>query len=409
VDLRIGRLDLGGGRLTDARISATPLAAGWDLLVASRELKGRVGLPAAGADTPLDLALEWLDLRALLEPGSSAGRAPPPERRPDAAGGRLPRLDLRVADLRWGDSRLGRFRLDLRPDAGGIRVPRLEFDGAGDTRVRGDATWLDSPAGGRGRLSLDLTSADTGPLLGTLDYAAVLSPAQVEARLRLNWPGTFEAFSLGQAEGRIELDVGAGRLLEVEPGVGRVLGFLNLGELSRRLSLDFRDLYEQGFGFERITGRIAVGGGKAVLESFSIDGPASDIHVSGSTDLRTRTFDQVVTVEPSLGTSVALAGAVAGGPVVGAAVYLMHRVSGGAIDRLGSYQYRVTGPWATPELTRMGWEPFARDGPGDAAANGGGGEQGDGQSGAAGKPRQPPRATAAPAAKGRVDDNLFLE
>ncbi len=145
--------------------------------------------------------------------------------------------------------------------------------------------------------------------------------------------------------------------------MGRVLGFLNLGELSRRLSLDFTDLYEQGFVFDRITGRIDLGGGQARLETFEIDGPASDIRVSGFTDLRARTFDQTVTVEPSIGTSVALASAVAGGPVVGAAVYLVDRVSGGALDRLGSYQYRMTGPWAKPEFTRLGWEPFATGAP----------------------------------------------
>ena len=162
--------------------------------------------------------------------------------------------------------------------------------------------------------------------------------------------------------------MGPGRLLEVDPGVGRVLGFLNLGELTRRLSLDFTDLYEQGLDFERIAGRIEVGGGQARLESFAIDGPASDIRVSGFADLRARTFDQTVTVEPSIGTSVALASAVAGGPVVGAAVYLVDRLSGGAIDRLGSFEYRMTGPWAKPEFSRVGWEPFARSA---GAANGG--------------------------------------
>jgi uncharacterized protein YhdP len=136
-----------------------------------------------------------------------------------------------------------------------------------------------------------------------------------------------------------------------------VLGFLNLGELRRRLSLDFTDLYQKGFVFERITGRIEVADAQARLETFTIDGPSSDISVSGFADLRARIYDQTVTVEPSIGTSVALASAVAGGPVVGAAVYLLDRVTGGAIDRLGSFQYRMTGPWSKPEFARVGWEP----------------------------------------------------
>ncbi|HYN78487.1 MAG TPA: AsmA-like C-terminal region-containing protein, partial [Lamprocystis sp. (in: g-proteobacteria)] len=269
-------------------------------------------------------------------------------------------VDLHVADLRWGESRLGRLSLEVRPDAAGFHCPRLAFDGLGDTRVTGDADWLDSPTGGRSRLALGLKSADTGPLLRTLDFSAALSAAPVDLRLRLNWPGGFAAFAMAHAVGQIDLDVGPGRLLEVDPGVGRVLGFLNLGELGRRLTLDFSDLYEQGFVFESIKGRIAVADGQARLGTFAIDGPASDIRVSGFADLRARTFDQIVTVEPSIGTSVALASGVAGGPVLGAAVYFLDRLSGGALDRLGSYQYRMTGPWAKPEFTRIGWEPSPR-------------------------------------------------
>jgi uncharacterized protein YhdP len=264
-----------------------------------------------------------------------------------------------VADLRWEDESLGRLTLDLRPEPSGLRIPRIELQGPGETRVQGDAAWVDGPDGGRARLTLDLKSGDTGPLMRALDYRSVLSEAPLESHIGLEWPGGLGSFSLARSTGTIDLKVGAGRLLEVEPGVGRVLGILNLGALSRRLSLDFTDLYQQGFSFEQILGDIRVGGGKAELRRFEIEGPSSTIRVGGFTDLRSRTFDQTVTVEPRIGSSVALASALAGGPVVGAAVYLADKVSGGAIDKLGSYRYRVTGPWAEPELTRLGWDPFA--------------------------------------------------
>ncbi|WP_295453869.1 YhdP family protein [uncultured Thiodictyon sp.] len=361
-DLRIARLNLGGPVLSDARVQAAPATAGWDLRLTSREVAGQIALPdpaAAGQpQAPLTLDLERLDLKPLIPNGSDTESTPPaspgvPARRPTA-------MDLRVRELRWGEVGLGRLSLNLRPDSAGLRVSRIAFDGTGDTRVTGDAAWLDSPTGGHGQLALTLKSANAGPLLHALDYAPFLSPAAVDARLRLDWPGGFSAFSLARSTGRIELDVGPGRLLDVDPGVGRVLGFLNLGELRRRLSLDFTDLYQKGFVFERITGRIDVGAGQARLKTFAIDGPSGDISVSGFADLRGRTFDQTVTVEPSIGTSVALASGVAGGPVVGAAVYLVDRLTGGALDRLASYQYRMTGPWNKPELTPIGWEPFAR-------------------------------------------------
>lgn len=399
VDLRIATLDLGGPRLTDTRLqTARPTATPWDLRLDAKEAAGHIRLSTAWSAAPLHLDLERLDLKALVPAGTAAETGPATPAR------RLPAVDLRVADLRWGEAPLGRLRLDLRPDVAGLRLSRIRFDGLGETQVTGDADWMESPTGGRSRLSLDLAAADTGPLLRALDYSAGLSPAAVKARLRLGWPGGFESLDPARSQGRIELDIGPGRLLAVEPGVGRVLGFLNLGELGRRLTLDFSDLYEQGFVFESMLGRIDIADAQARLERFEIDGPASDIRVSGFTDLRARTFDQTVTVEPSIGTSVALASTVAGGPVVGAAVYLLDRVSGGTLDRLGSYQYRMTGPWAKPQFTRIGWEPFA-GGADPGVANAGAGATPGEKTGAAAAARPNP-PTAKPRPSG---DNSFLE
>jgi hypothetical protein len=79
--------------------------------------------------------------------------------------------------------------------------------------------------------------------------------------------------------------------------------------------MDFTDLYEQGFAFEEMRGRIQIAEGKATLDNFTVDGPASKVIVSGSSDLVNQRFDQSVVVEPRIGSSVALASAVAGGPV----------------------------------------------------------------------------------------------
>jgi uncharacterized protein YhdP len=129
--------------------------------------------------------------------------------------------------------------------------------------------------------------------------------------------------------------------------------------LRRRLALDISDVYAKGFGFDRITGRIALGCGQAHLETFEIAATSSDIQISGIANLRQRTYDQLVTVVPGIGTGLALATGVAAGPAAGAGVYLFNRVTGGAINRLASYQYRITGPWDRPEITRLGWSPFA--------------------------------------------------
>jgi hypothetical protein len=133
-----------------------------------------------------------------------------------------------------------------------------------------------------------------------------------------------------------------------------VLGVLNIAALGRRLTLDFSDLFAKGYGFESIVGDIALGRGAARIDRFEIRGPAADVAVTGEADLKARRFDQIATVTPKISTGVAVASAVAGGPLVGAAVYLVDRVTGGAIDRIGSRQYRITGPWDAPDIVPQG-------------------------------------------------------
>ncbi|WP_295398900.1 YhdP family protein [uncultured Thiocystis sp.] len=356
VQLRIDRLRLGELELHGLALDLAPPTDGWDLRVSADELAGRIRFPPTVERRPLNLELERLDLRPLLSRSKDSKQT----RVADTKGGRsmkLPALDLRVSELRWGDASLGRLDLGLRHDPLGIRLPRLTLNGR-LLDLSGEGEWRRSGERGHSRIALALKAPDLGALLHVLDDTSGLEAGQVTATLQLTWPGEFGAFDWPKADGNIALQVGDGRLLEVEPGLGRVLGFLNFAALNRRLAMDFTDLYGQGFAFETMGGRITLGDGKAGVDGFAIDGPAGKVMVEGLTDLVAQRFDQTVTVEPKLGSSVALASAVAGGPVVGAAVYLVDRVAGNPIDRLGRYRYRVTGPWSEPAFTRLGWEPL---------------------------------------------------
>ena len=55
----------------------------------------------------------------------------------------------------------------------------------------------------------------------------------------------------------------AGQFLKAEPGAARLLGVLSLQSLPRRLALDFRDLFEEGFAFDSVTGDVAIAQGVA--------------------------------------------------------------------------------------------------------------------------------------------------
>jgi len=359
LEFDVEHLRLGERALAAFRLRGTPGKSGWQFRVESRELAGLIRPSNSDDQTRLGLALERLDLKALVAHPASAGAPPPrPERESDPIV-ELPSLDLHVARLDWGERTLGALDLSLYRDALGLRLPRLRLSRPGLLALEGTGEWVRAPEAGRSRLDLKAETPDLSGVLTLLDEPTTLEAKGAWARIRLDWPGGLERLDWARAEGVLDIGVDPGRFLNAEPGVGRLLGFIDIGSIGRRLALDFSDLYGQGFAFERLDGRIRIGQGQARFEDVSIEGPAGRVMVGGTADLVGRRLDQLVTVEPRLATGMALAGAVAGGPMVGAAVYLVDRATGNTLDRLGRYQYRVTGPWTEPEWKRLGWEPLS--------------------------------------------------
>src|SRR5690606_17151649 len=190
--------------------------------------------------------------------------------------------------------------------------------------------------------------------------------------------GSPAGFRIADLQGSLSIAIKDGQLVEVEPGAGRVLGLLSVAELPRRLLLDFRDLFSKGFAFNRIGGTVAFAGGQARSDDMNIDGPAAEIRIRGSADLRARTFDQHIDVLPKSGHLLTVAGALAGGPVGAAVGALTNAVLRKPRGEMGAKSYRVTGPRADRKVDVAGRGPATPEPPtpaapaDDAQADGGG-------------------------------------
>ncbi|WP_462330517.1 YhdP family protein [Thiohalocapsa halophila] len=352
-------LRLGVLRFENVRAGLTPATeGGWRIGLEADGNSASVRLPG-GDDAPVVVRLDTLDLAPLL----AAQQA---EQGPAAAGPdprRVPPLSLQVEALRRGQDALGRLRLELARTPTGVEATDLSLRGPLVT-ASGSGQWTRDATGYiETAVAVDLRSPDLGELLRHAGYYSALADAPARAELALSWPGGPGGFRLPQARGSLRLDVDGGRLLDMEPGVGRMLGVLNLSALGRRLSLDFSDVLDAGFSFDRIQGDLVIGSGTARIGQLDILSATADIRVRGSMDLVAQTFDQRVRVTPEIGSGVAIAGAVAGGPLVGAAVLLADSVSGNAVSQLASYEYQVTGPWSEPEVRRIAGDDGVRSVP----------------------------------------------
>jgi uncharacterized protein YhdP len=348
--LDIGTVSLGALRLSDVAVRFSPRPNGWSIGFEATDNSGSIDLPPAGSDGTLRVRLDQLDLQPLTEPDATEDKD---VREPDGDPRDLGRLALTLESVRYGDDALGRLLLTTEPIDGGIRFSEVSLQGPLLRAVASGQWTVDATDYAQTDLRVDAHSDDLGQLLHALDYYSDVQGAPADAQLSLTWPGGPGRFSLERARGSLSMELGAGRLLALDPGVGRMLGLVNLSALARRLTLDFTDVTDPGFGFDSISGSASIGGGQARINQVELLSSTADIRITGVTNLVDRSFDQKVQVTPKVGSGVAIAGAVAGGPLVGAAVLLADKVSGGAMDRIGRQEYQVTGPWTDPTIERL--------------------------------------------------------
>ncbi|MEE8428378.1 MAG: AsmA-like C-terminal region-containing protein, partial [Gammaproteobacteria bacterium] len=257
----------------------------------------------------------------------------------------VPALDITVQQAVYSGIDLGKLSIKTSPrgtgmhvDSMGIETDWIQLQSAGD--------WLQKDGEQRSDFEITLMGGDLGKLLDTFGYVGSVSGGETEGQLSASWKGSPAAFAPEILTGRLTLDIKKGQLLDVEPGAGRIFGLLSVQALPRRLSGDFGDLFKKGFSFDRISGSFALQEGDAYTDDLVIDGPAATIEVSGRTGLGAQDYDQVLTIIPSMRSSLPIAGAIAVGPVAGAAIFLADKI----LAKPAGTRYRLTGSWDEPQL-----------------------------------------------------------
>ena len=266
----------------------------------------------------------------------------------------VPTLHFRVRDLRVGDARLGEARLEAFASADGLRVDLLEARSP-VMEIHASGDWRATTSGAESRFKIRMLSEDLGGMMTGLGFAGVIAGGQTLAQIDARWRGAPFAFALERLTGTIDISVGQGRFLDVDPGAGRIFGLLSLRELPRRLTLDFRDLFQSGMSFDRIEGRFQLADGNAWTENLTVRGPAADILIIGRTGLASRDYDQQVMVAPRMSGVLPVIGGLAAGPVGAAAGFLAQGMvqQDGDIEKASRVHYSVAGSWEKPVVARL--------------------------------------------------------
>ncbi len=346
IDITAQRLNLIGGVFPDTHLVVVPAHGGATAVQAEgAALEGAVLIPASESDAIAGKfeRVYWRAPKAAAAASEGTAAADP------FNPAKIPPLTLDIGDLRVADARLGTAKVRTRPTATGMRIDQVQtqadkqrIDVSGDWSGRGDAA--------RTQMDVRIASEDFGRLLGGFGMGGQLAGGTGTMHFDAGWAGSPAGFNIASLDGTLTADIRDGRLLEVEPGAGRVLGLLSLAQLPRRLMLDFRDFFSKGFAFNQAGGQVRFGSGLARSDGLTIDGPAASISIRGAADLRAQSFDQTIEVRPKAGNLLTVAGAIAGGPVGAAIGAAANAVLQKPLGAMTSRTYRVTGPWKEPKV-----------------------------------------------------------
>jgi uncharacterized protein (TIGR02099 family) len=346
VDVHLDRARVLGFEFRDVTARIEPAADAWRIAASGPMAEGAVTVPTNfAAGVPLSLDMRRLVLQ-------SAASRPGAARTPDSDPRELPAIVARAEDFNWAGRRFG--RLDARVDrvAQGLQLTTFTTESK-DFTLKGSGSWLAEASGSRTRLALEFASSDLAAASRALGYRDAVAAAKASVTADVTWAGGPAEDVLERIDGSLRLELERGQLRGVEPGAGRVLGLLSVGDLPRRLALDFRDVTDEGLAFDKVHGDFELRAGSAYTKNLLLKGPAVDIGVAGRTGLAAQDYDQTVVVSGNPSGPITVAGALAGGPVGAAGALLISQLFKGQLQGLARAYYRVTGSWADPKVERI--------------------------------------------------------
>ena len=270
----------------------------------------------------------------------------------------LPALDIEVEQLEIAGKSLGKLRLKARNRVGQYGRDWLleQFDlTTPEARWRAQGQWIASargvPRSTQLNFSLEMDSA--GKLLERFGMPEVIRDGKGRLHGHIAWQGAPITPQWKSMDGAVHMQVERGQFLKAEPGMGKLLSVLSLQSLTRRMVLDFRDVFSQGFAFDFVRGDINVDKGVARTNNLQMKGLNAAVLMEGRASLEDETQDLTVVVVPEINAMTASLAATAINPVIGVGSFVAQMFLRGPLMEAATRTFHIQGTWADPVVAQV--------------------------------------------------------
>lgn len=269
----------------------------------------------------------------------------------------IPGLDIVADNFELFNKKLGQLELlaSNLPVATGRewRIKKISLKNE-DAELKGTGKWSSRSGEGITDLSYVLDVENAGKLLDRFGFLSVMRGGRGKLEGDIRWNGLPYEMDIPSMTGKIQLDLAAGQFLKVDPGAAKLLGVLSMQSLPRRLTLDFRDVFSDGFAFDGINGTAYIQQGAARTDNLKMRSVNATVLMDGSADIAKETQDVHVAVIPEINAGTAsVVYALAVNPVIGLGTFLAQLFLREPLARAFTYEYQITGPWKDPHVRKI--------------------------------------------------------
>lgn len=268
----------------------------------------------------------------------------------------LPGLDIVADNFELRGMRLG--RLELSATNAGLgparewRISKLVMVNP-DATLRATGKWQVSATDSLSTMIYEMEINDAGRMLDRIGFEKTLRGGKGRIEGEISWRGSPASFDFPTLAGNLSLKIASGQFLKADPGVAKLLNVMSLQSLPRRLTLDFRDIFSDGFAFDSMASTATISKGVLKTDTFKMRGVNALVLMDGTVDLNEETQNLNVVVIPELnagGASVVYGLAV--NPVIGLGSFLAQLFLRSPLSQALTQDYQVTGPWKDPVVKK---------------------------------------------------------
>jgi len=327
----------------------------WDFVLDSELMKGKIMLPDDLVSHAIEMDLDYIHMPvAESDPNKDIkfGASETIDPLIDFDPKWIPNTDLKVAEVFLGTSNFGRWDMEMRQQDELTKI-HINDSLSKSLVIKGDIDWRKDELGHSTHLNLlRIHSNNLGDSQRAFRKAASVEAKKSRFDVDLTWQGSPARFNYSSLSGLAKVSLKDGVLVSDNAGALKVFGVLNFNSISRRLKLDFSDLYESGVVFDILKTRLSIENGVATFaDPLWIDGPSAKFQSSGTVNFNNNEIDQKLVVTFPITSSLPLVAVLAGlAPQIAGAIYVTEKLIGEELEQFTSASYAITGTVENPKM-----------------------------------------------------------